>query len=235
MPSLEDFPELRGGSTLQALYERICKRINIDPERVRLEVVPGKQPPWFVDDRGYAASYEAAHYERNAEGERIHLAADGIGDPMGLIGTLAHELCHARLMGEGRLHGAELDHELLTDLCAFYHGFGLFLANQPRAWPSDCGVWPGTSLVRPEYMTSNLAAWTLAHRALLAGEHDPAWIVGLGPEPRRLVSDGIRWLREHQDSAFLNGDWSASDDLLLRLVDAAEECPPSAADQGPPP
>lgn len=209
MPNTADFPELRGGSTLQQLYERICAGVGVDPARVPLRIEAEKRGLGLVNDAGHEMGGEAAHYTWDDDGEHILMQSSELADPISLIGTLAHELCHARLLGEGRVHGEELDHELLTDLCATYHGFGLFLANSPRAWLSDCGTWPGSKLVRPAYMTVNLYAWALTHQAALVGDRDPAWLAGLRSEPRRLVRDGVRWLAKHGDSALLTGTWTA--------------------------
>jgi len=209
MPNTADFPELRGGSTLQALYERICERIGVDPERVPLQVEQERPQLGLINDAGHDTGGIAALYSSDEDGERIVMQSSELAQPIALIGTLAHELSHARLLGEGRLRGDELDNELLTDLCATYHGFGLFLANDSRAMLSQCGTWPGTKLVRPAYMTTNLFAWALVHRAVLAGESEPAWLAELKSEPRRLVRDGVRWLSKHGDSAHLHEDWSA--------------------------
>jgi len=221
MPTTVDFPELRGGSTLQALYERVCERIGIEPARVPLRVEQEKPSLGLVNGSGHEMGGAAAHYMFDEDGEHIVMQSSELADPISLIGTLAHELSHARPLGGGRVSGETLDDELLTDLCATYHGFGLFLANAPRDWLSGCGTWPGTKLVRPGYMTVNLYAWALAHRALLADERDPTWLAGLQAEPRRLVRDGIRWLSAHENSAHITNDWTAWL-ALERLLDPAQ-------------
>jgi hypothetical protein len=223
LPTRDEFPELWNGASLQLLYERICGHLSIDPARVPLVVANEERRFELVDDRGHAASDRAGCYSWDEDGECIRLQATQVGDPISLIGTLAHELSHARLLGEGRVSGDEIDHELLTDLCAVHHGFGVFLANSPRAWLADCGRWPGTELVRPEYMTVHLHAWALAHCALLAGEQDPRWLNALQSEPRRLVRDGIHVLATERDSAFLTGDWSAWEALERGLDPARHE------------
>lgn len=215
-PTPVAFPELRGG-TLQSLYERVCGHLCVDPGRVPLEIGPAKRDAGFVDDHGREVSGTAAHYRIDEDGERIEIDAAGIGDPLALIGTLAHELSHARLLGEGRLEGTELDHELSTDLCAVHHGFGLFLANSPRAWPADCSKWPGTELVMPGYMTAHMYAWALALRARRAGETKPVWTAWLLREPRLLFRESLRWLESRRDSAYDTGDWSRWDELESAL------------------
>ena len=216
MPTTGDFPEVRGG-TLQALYERVASRLGIDPARVPLELGPAKRHAGFVDADGRGVGGTAAHYTIDERGERIVVDAGQVGDPLDLIGTLAHELSHARLLGEDRLGGSEVDHELTTDLCAVYHGFGAFLANSPRAWPADAATWPGTRVVMPMYLTSNMTAWALALRARRLRESRPAWLKGLRREPRLHVEEGLRWLARHRDSAYDTGDWSRWEELETAL------------------
>ena len=83
-------------------------------------------------------------------------------DPMGLVGTLAHELAHQRLLGEGRITSDAFDNELLTDLTVVFKGLGIFLANCPRNWEGQDTRWPDTDLRKPEYMTPPMFGYALA-------------------------------------------------------------------------
>ena len=85
---------------------------------------------------------------------------------MGLVGTMAHELAHVRLLGESRIMREEFDNELLTDLTTVAFGLGVFLANTPRNWDSHLEKWPDSDLNRPEYMSPPMFGYALAHLAL---------------------------------------------------------------------
>ena len=52
------------------------------------------------------------------EGHVIRVNEGQFADAMSLVGTLAHELAHQRLLGEGRLTGDEFDNELLDEATA---------------------------------------------------------------------------------------------------------------------
>ncbi len=73
---------------------------------------------------------------------------------MGLVGTMAHELAHVRLLGESRIMREVFDNELLTDLTGVHFGLGIFLANTSRNWDSHYSQWPDTDLFKPDYMTA---------------------------------------------------------------------------------
>jgi hypothetical protein len=94
---------------------------------------------------------------------------------MHLVGTVAHELAHVRLLGDNRISADAYDNELTTDLTVVFHGLGIFLANAPRHWQSDAGVWPGTKVFKPEYMTTPMYAYALALRCWLREEPSPSW------------------------------------------------------------
>jgi hypothetical protein len=53
-----------------------------------------------------------------------------LGDPMALVATFAHELCHYRIAAAGELPpGGQETLEFATDLAAVFLGFGIFGAN----------------------------------------------------------------------------------------------------------
>jgi hypothetical protein len=53
-----------------------------------------------------------------------------LGDPPGLVATLAHELCHYLMATiKEEPPGGWAEHEPLTDLAAVHEGFGVFLCN----------------------------------------------------------------------------------------------------------
>ena len=104
----------------------------------------------------------------------------------------------ARLMGEGRVAGDEFDNELLTDLTVVFHGLGVFLANAPRHWQSDATVWPGTTIFKPEYMTTPMYGYALALRCWLREEPMPVWRKNLSWSVRSEFKQAMRFLLASQ-------------------------------------
>jgi hypothetical protein len=117
---------------------------------------------------------------------------------MTLVGTVAHELAHARLLGEGRVDPREFDNELLTDLTVVFHGLGIFLANCPRHWRSHVTTWPGTDVPKPEYMTTPMYGHALAYRCWLREESNPKWARHLAPSARSEFKQAMRFLEREQ-------------------------------------
>lgn len=219
-PTRADFPVLfrRDGVVLQDLFEHVCVLMHVDPGRVELEVMEEREELGFVNQHGHAVGGAAGYYIAEDGRERIQVSPAEFLAPTQLIGTMAHELSHLRLLGEGRLDGDTLDNELVTDLCAVHHGFGIFLANGPRAWVSQLSKWPGTDVLKPEYMPAPYFGWALAHQAWLRGERKPEWFTHVRGDSFACAREGLRFLGKSLDSAFATQDWSAWEALHPRLV-----------------
>lgn len=205
LPTPEFFPDPYDGSKRAArvLLDRVCGYMDVVPDLVALKLVSeAGNKLWLVNDAGQYLPHTAGTYE---EGERkflIRIDKEGLHTPMALVGTMAHELAHVRLVGESRIMSDAYDNELLTDLTVVFFGLGLFLANMPRAWESEYKKWPGTTLIRPEYMTSPMFGYALAHLAWFRGEQKPAWAKHLHWNARPDFKQGVRFLWQTADSAF---------------------------------
>lgn len=202
LPTPDHFPDHYDGtaSAANAMFIRVCQRMGVDPDLVQLSVMDINPHLGFVTETGDPAPGAAGLYEApddDADNARctITITADELSHPMALVGTMAHELAHQRLLGGGMIDPDRFDHELLTDLTAVWCGFGIFLANTPRGdWRALYSHWPGTNLLRPEYMNPPMYAYALARIAHLRGEARPAWARHLTREPRQLLNQTLRWL-----------------------------------------
>jgi len=177
--------------------------MEVDPDRVSLEIFTDHDDMLFVNDDGdYMSLGAAGLYEEQAGRTVIHINTTEMHDLTGLVATLAHELSHMRLIGEGRVTGDEYDNELLTDLTAVFHGFGIFMGSSPRDWVADYSSWPGSTLKRPEYMSMPMLAYTLAHAAWFREQRKPPWSPFLSSTLRAEFNQAIRYLMETGDSTF---------------------------------
>jgi len=210
LPDRVHFPEIfePRGLTLQALFERVCGYMDVDPGRVELEVMNEPKELGLINSAGHAIGGAAGYYRSDGVQERIQLSPAEFQAPIALIGTMAHELSHLKLLGDGRLGGEEPDNELTTDLCVVHHGLGIFLANSPRAWVSQCTRWPGTKVIKPEYMSAPLFGWALAQQAFLRGERSPGWFAHLTGDARATAKQGLAYVWKTKDTAFHSQDWS---------------------------
>ncbi len=204
-PSPEFFPDPYDGSkpAVRALLDRVCDYMDVVPDLVELKFVSDAGKIWTVAP-DLALPSAAGTYE---EGERkfiIRINRDGLSDTMGLVGTMAHELAHVRLLGESRILRETFDNEILTDLTTIHFGLGIFLANTPRNWDDRLGYgrWPGTRLKKPEYMTPPMFGWALALLAWFRGEGKPEWAKDLHGAARANLFQGLRYLQAKGDSGY---------------------------------
>jgi hypothetical protein len=204
LPTPDFFPDRYDGSqdAARALAERVCDYMDVSPSLIDLRFHSTPRKLWLVNEAGKYLPHAAGTYEEGDERFVIRLDSDGLHDAMALVGTVAHELAHVRLLGEGRLSRDAFDNELLTDLTVVFLGLGIFLANTPRVWESQFSTWPDCDLVKPEYMTPPMFGHALAHLAWFRGERKPAWARHLNSSARANLKQGLRYLWETQDSAF---------------------------------
>lgn len=194
LPMLEYFPDCFDGSWegVQALFKRVCGFMGVDPSVIRLDFFRlESNEQLLINEYGERINTVAAgEYHPGL----ILLNVEEFADPVSLIGTLAHELAHERLLGEGRISQEMYDHELLTDLTVCFKGMGLFLANRPRYYASLDTNWPGTVLRKPEYMTTPMFGYALGLLAWLRGNQNPPWLKHLAFGVRGEFKQTIKFL-----------------------------------------
>ncbi|HEV3263723.1 MAG TPA: hypothetical protein VG013_43210 [Gemmataceae bacterium] len=206
LPTAEFFPDAWDGSTdaVRLLFRRVCKYMDVEPGALALEFFNDRtsQSLHALDPSlGMAAatwSGGGGPWQRGV----IRLERGTLDRPSDLVGTMAHELAHQRLLGERRIESGSFDNELLTDLTAVFHGFGIFLANNPRKPTGELSRWPGTALYRPEYLSEPMLGYALAHIAWFRDEARPAWAKHLRWAPRAVFKQGLRYLHETAGSTF---------------------------------
>ncbi len=203
LPTPDFFPDPYDGSKAAAsqLFDRVCDFMDVIRDLVELRFrTVGKLG--FVTEGGYDAGYAAGTYHDSYRKHVVTIDTDGLHDPMGLVGTMAHELGHVKLLGEGRASSEQYDNELLTDLTTVHFGLGIFTANRPAHVVPTKARWPGTSLFKPEYMTPPMYGWALAHLAWFRGEDNPVWAKHLKFDARCELKQGLRYLFKKGDSAY---------------------------------
>jgi hypothetical protein len=222
LPTPEFFPDIWDGTPKAArkMFRRVCSYMGADPDLVDLKFFDDPTPgslqaldpslgfaagTWSTEeDPGKKAWGRPERGFLGRPGQRgvIRLEKGSLDRPGDLVGIMAHELAHQRLLGEGRWAADRFDNELLTDLTAVFHGFGVFLANNPRKSTGKLSRWPGTKLFMPEYLSEPMFGYAMAHIAWVRDERFPAWAKHLRWAPRAVFKQGVRYLYETSDSAF---------------------------------
>jgi hypothetical protein len=206
LPTPEFFPDPYDGSpvTVRRLFRRVCHFMDVSPELIDLQFIANTPRISIVDESGKALPDGAAGlYEEGEEKFIVRLSKEELDDPMALVGTMAHELAHVRLLGENRIMREIFDNEILTDLTVVHFGLGIFLANSPRNWAGHFSHWPKRDLLKPEYMSPPMFGWALAHIAWFREEEKPSWASYLNSAARSNLKQGIRYLFATGESEYL--------------------------------
>ena len=201
LPTSEYFPDPWDGSTKAArrMFRRVCGYMNVHPDSVELKFANElKHNPFSLGMAAATWSGGEGIWNKGV----VRVDKSGLDRPADLVGVMAHELSHQRLLGENRIDPDCFDNELLTDLTAVFHGFGVFLANNPRKSTGRLAHWPGTQLYMPEYLSEPMLGYALAHLAWFRDEPKPAWAKALRWAPRAVFKEGLRYLQETADSTF---------------------------------
>lgn len=204
LPTAEFFPARYDQSydSVRDLLDQVCDYMDVDSQSVRLQIFDDLQRvAHLVNEHGQSLS-EAGTYEEGRRKTIIRIAKSGLHDPMKLVGTMAHELAHKRLLGESRIMSEEFDNELLTDLTTVVFGLGIFQANSDRPLIRSQETWEGTDYTRPEYMTPPMYGYALAHLAWFRGEEKPSWAKHLHVNARPDFNQALRFLFKTGDSTF---------------------------------
>ncbi|MEU4424005.1 hypothetical protein AB0F81_25525 [Actinoplanes sp. NPDC024001] len=196
LPTDDFFPGTyrAGRDDVRSVLGIVCAHMGVDPARITLE--------HYADDEDAAElaahvplssrSSGAAGHFRIRDGRAIVAVDDAqAAAPMALVATIAHELGHVLLLGDGRITPERRDHEPLTDLLTVFFGLGIFSANSAFAFAQDTGSYRTSRL---GYLTEPMYGYALARYAWLRGEKDPSWARFLDTNPRTYLKRGLRYL-----------------------------------------
>ncbi|MBE2214846.1 MAG: hypothetical protein IAE82_13315 [Opitutaceae bacterium] len=147
---------------------------------------------------GESRSHGAAGTFQAAEEVEITYATTLLNDPVGLVATLAHELCHYLLAHVATEPPAGWDElEPLTDLTAVVEGFGIFLANSSFSF----GQWTDTShqgwQARTQgYLNTAELGFALAVFCTRNGTPPELPAKFLKPNPRQVFVDSLDYIAD---------------------------------------
>lgn len=209
-PTQEYFPDDYHGTRDDAftLMRRVCQYMKVDESRLTSKFYRQKRPAWEGQHQGAAGLYA---------GRVIWLDEGMLDDPMAVVGTMAHELGHVHLLGDGRISDEEEDHEPLTDLLTVFFGMGIFSANsviRENYWHE--GQVSGWNMSRLGYLTMDMYGYAFALLAWYRRERHPAWAKQLRGDVHSAYKKGFHYLDKTGDSAFRPiGYESAQNDRLV--------------------
>lgn len=208
-PTARDFPERFDGSmaSLQSVLRRVGDRLGVDASTVDLNLYEGRDKlDELAVEFGGAARWDGAAgtYQEQYDGDSprysVSIERSVAANPTLAVATMAHELCHALLLGGRHIAFDEEDCEPLTDVTAVFFGFGVFIANSLVTESTTPGVW-GWSVGRQGYLTYPILGYALALCAARRGEAKPAWARYMRPDAMDMFRKSARYLRKHGAAA----------------------------------
>ena len=188
----------------EALVGRVARVMGVPPEglTVRLfESSPAER----------RKRHTVGTYRRVMGRALIELDRTQAENPVTFTAIVAHELAHARLLGERRLPD-DVDGECLTDLLTVFLGMGVFTAGAAYEFPRAAGARGYTALPmadltdrmltglaneptsRTGYLSEDEFGYALAYWTTLRGDPAPAWTRHLTGGMRAILGRGVRHL-----------------------------------------
>ena len=204
LPTDEFFPDSYSADEddARALVDRVCGYMSVNPNLIEVEFFEdeSKQARRDFDYTEGSSDGSAGHYQKRRDKFVVSLESSQLADPMCLVATIAHELGHVRLLGEGRVHGGFEDHEPLTDLLTVFFGLGIFTANSAFSFDGSSQGWQAQ---RRGYLDEEMFGYALALFALMRGERNPAWSRYLEGSVSTFFKNGLKYLDKTGDAAGL--------------------------------
>lgn len=200
------------------LVARVEQIMGVEPGRVTPRLFDGEQER-AADAKKLttrSAKHTVGRYRLRDGREYIEIDSTKADDPLVLTAIIAHELAHARLIGEDRDARSE-DHEKLTDLTALYLGMGVFMANASISFKQTAhgfSVEPlgdlseRVLLGQGDFQYHQLGyieeadyGYALGCLCGIRGETDPEWAGALDPGIRVLLRRTLNYFRAAAESA----------------------------------
>ena len=205
LPLPEFFPDRYAPNeeALGKLIARVCGYMDVDFNRIEYHVYSENE---HDDIKKHFSSWQSAssgaagkYFGKDGESEKFHIGIDKrkLSQPMGLVATIAHELGHVVLLGDGRISRDEKDHEPLTDLVTVFLGMGIFTANAAFQF----GQWndsthQGWQFSQLGYLTQPVFGYALAACAWMRGETKVSWESLLSANVKDMFKRTLKYLNK---------------------------------------
>lgn len=199
LPTHDFFPDSYDGSRadIRKMVHRVCEYMDVEPELIELGFYEHSDASDF---HPFAEASDKAHavgtYQMRADGKYlIRLETKQAANPEMLVATIAHELGHVILLGEGRLPEDYEYHEQMTDLVTVFYGLGIFKANSSMVfeqWTNS--QYQGWRIGGSGYLSEEVFGYALALFCFHRNELKPAWAKYLNTNVRSFMKQSIKFL-----------------------------------------
>ena len=205
LPNEDFFPDDFTGdvSYLKKTLRRVSGFMGVDYEKIEISLFTDEKPPMLhplatSDSKG---SGTCGLYQKLRSRHLISIEENLLSNPTNLIATIAHELAHARLIGENRLSPDCEDQELLTDLTTIFFGLGIFTANSLFRFEQFTNAqYHGWQTSRQGYIDEEMAGYFLALFAFAKSETNPVWMQFLDTNVKHYFKKSLKFLEKTGDT-----------------------------------
>ncbi len=208
LPIEEYFPDVYDGSraSIRTMVDRVCEYMDVDPKLVALSYYENDDAgfhPLATD--GSTKTHALGTYHMRRDGKYgLSIDVSQATNPETLVATIAHELGHVILLGEGRLDPDYADHEPMTDPVTVFYGLGVFNANSSfifEQWTNS--QFQGWQAGRSGYLSEEMYGYALGLFAYLRSEGNPHWSKFLKTNVRSYFRSSFRYLNKIGDSPLM--------------------------------
>lgn len=211
LPQKEYFPDHYDGSyeNVRKLLDRICEYMHINHEEITLKLYSEEIEDIEASLKNVLPSWEGnksnavGFYIENGKDENAVISINHrtLHNPVSLIATISHELCHYILLKRWKLEKDIEDMEVMTDLLTIFLGMGIFTANsalQFNQWTD----WrkQGWSIECQGYLTQEGIGYAIAEWAYLKNDKNPQWIKYLCPDVKSYCKSSLRYLKSMENA-----------------------------------
>jgi hypothetical protein len=203
LPESSFFPDKFHGTEecMCSLVSRVCGYMEVDPSRVEVEVFSDRDDTVSKHRLGGEQYSGAAglylHPAASSDRAKVSINTSQLNNPTALVATVAHELGHVILLGDGRLSRDDKSHEYMTDLLTVFLGLGIFTANavvQFSQWQDHSHQ--GWSISRQGYMTEEMFGYSLAACAWIRKDSGDAWAKHLSVNVKHYFKTSLKYLEK---------------------------------------
>lgn len=197
---------------IRELVRRVEAVMGVEPDRITVELFDGAERAKNEPKRHFDTKRAVGHYWQRGSDEYIEIDVAEAHDPAVLTAVIAHELAHARLIGEGRYPLDGPKNEELTDLATVFLRMGIFVANASitfkpttRGWSAEpLGELSERALLGSgDFRYSHLGyleepeyGYAFACLCGLRRERDPEWMVHLDPTLRVMLRRSLAYFKK---------------------------------------
>jgi len=191
-------------ASLDRMFRRVCGYMRLDPDIAEVNL--------FADQAAELSKALPYWHGKHQDAAGIYMKSEGrpvvgvkesqLKNPLQLVATLAHELCHVMLLGPSLIAHDDPDMEPLTDLATVFVGMGVFTANAARNFEQHQDeTRQGWAMSIHGYLPEQVIGYALAKFAHERNEKKPTWADHLRSNVKSDYRHSKNWIEQHMHTS----------------------------------